>query len=183
MVNASEKIQKVRFEELFREYFSSLCYFAQKYTVDLDSAREIVHSVFVAIWEKRESFDFGQPAKSYLFTAVYNRSLNFLRDKKKFTDTDDTDFLLERGEADPDYMAEAELEGRIWKVIDRLPEKCREIFIMNRFDGKKYAEIASMLNISVKTVETQMTKALKALRSELADYLLVLWILILKNFW
>lgn len=171
-----------QFEALFREYFTSLCYFAQKYVADQDSAREIVHTVFISVWDNRNNFDFDKPAKSYLFTSVYNRSMNFLRDRKKFVSDPQGTTEEEQGAPDPDYMAEAELESRIWKVIDSLPDKCREVFVLSRFDGLKYAEIAGKLNVSVKTVETQMTRALKALRIELKDYLIILWIIMINFF-
>lgn len=162
-----------KFEILFKEHFTSLCYFAQKYLGDLDSSKEVVHAVFVKIWDNRSEFDFEKSAKSYLFTSVYNRSMNVLRDKKKFINSEDDnahDAVLETGEF-TDTMELAELEAHIKMAIQKLPEKCREIFELSRFEGKKYAEIAEHLKISVKTVETQMSKALKVLRVELKDYL------------
>ena len=182
MTKTSNSIEK-QFEALFKEHFTGLCYFAQKYVADMDTCKEIVHAVFVKIWENREEFDFNKPAKSYLFTSVYNRSLNVIRDKKKFATADDTEEnerLIETGEFS-DTMEVAELEGRIKSAIQKLPEKCREVFELNRYEGKKYAEIAEQLNISIKTVEAQMSKALKILRVELQDYLYVLIIILLKN--
>ncbi len=170
---------------MFRTYFSSLSYFAQKYISDLDTCKEIVHNVFINIWEKREEFDFEKPAKSYLFTSVYNRCMNFIRDNKKFK----TDVELEEINNISDLsqhsetIEAAELESKIWKVINSLPEKCREVFVLNRFEDKKYSEIAEHLNISVKTVETQMSKALKTLREHLKDYLHLLLFILLKNLW
>jgi RNA polymerase sigma-70 factor (ECF subfamily) len=179
----NEIILKNKFENLFKEHFTGLCYFAQKYLGDIDSSKEVVHSVFVKIWDKRADFDFEKSGKSYLFTSVYNRSMNVLRDNKKFASTDDNESYqasLEVGEF-TDTMELAELEGKIQMSIQKLPEKCREVFELNRFDGKKYAEIAKYLGISVKTVETQMSKALKILRIELKDYLYMFLLLILKN--
>ena len=72
------------FEQLFRKYFSDLTLFALKYTGDMDSAKEIVHTVFVNLWEKRERVNMDTPLRSYLFTSVYNRCLNYLRDQRKF---------------------------------------------------------------------------------------------------
>jgi RNA polymerase sigma-70 factor (ECF subfamily) len=174
----------IKYEELFRTYFPGLCYFAQKYISDLDSSKEIVHKVFVSIWEKRESFDFDKSAKSYLFTAVYNRCMNHVRDQKKFV----SDEVLELHNNDQnivntDHLEASELECRIWKIINNLPERCKEIFVLNRFEGKKYGEIAEELDISLKTVETQMSKALKILRDNLKDYLKILIIFIIKIIW
>lgn len=173
----------LKFEEMFRTYFSSLCYFAQKYIPDLDSSKEIVHSIFISIWEKREEFDFEKPAKSYLFTSVYNRCMNYIRDQKKFVDNENSEMLLENEAVYNDHLEAAELESRIWKVINSLPEKCREVFVLNRFEGKKYAEIADNLNISVKTVEAQMSKALKVLRDHLRDYIHLILFILIKNLW
>lgn len=179
----TDSILKQKFEDLFREHFTGLCYFAQKYLGDMDSSKDIVHSVFVKIWENRHEFEFEKPAKSYLFTSVYNRSMNFIRDHKKFAAAENDEIhsaSLETGEFS-DIMEVAELEGRIKQAISKLPEKCRQVFELNRFEGKKYAEIAEHLNISVKTVENQMSKALRVMREELKDYLYILILFILKN--
>lgn len=183
LTSRTREIIAVKYEEMFRTYFSSLCYFAQKYITDLDSCKEIVHKVFVSIWESRETFDFDKPAKSYLFAAVYNRSMNHIRDAKKFRNDYDLDVLNDNPvhAVNADHLEAAELETLIWNVIQTLPEKCREIFILSRFEEKKYGEIASTLNISVKTVEAQMTKALKVLRDNLKDYIHLFILFILKN--
>lgn len=182
MTTTSNKVD-LKFEELFRTYFTSLCYFAQKYIPDLDSSKEIVHNIFISIWEKREEFDFEKPAKSYLFTAVYNRCMNYIRDQKKFIDSESSEVMLEKESINDDHLEAAELESRIWNVIDDLPEKCREVFILNRFEGKKYAEIADQLKISVKTVEAQMSKALRVLRDNLKDYIHLILFILIKNLW
>ncbi len=171
-----DKHIKQKYEQLFRAYFTSLTYFAQKYVSDLDTAKEVVHNVFIKVWEKREVFDFDQSAKSYLYTSVYNRSLNYLRDHKKFV-AQEAALHSDEG-INNDHLEAAELESKIWQVIDSLPEKCKAIFIANRFEDRKYAEIAEEKGISVKTVETQMSKALKILRDHLKDYI-HLWILFL----
>jgi RNA polymerase sigma-70 factor (ECF subfamily) len=182
-LNPHDAILRHKFETLFREHFTGLCYFARKYTRDLDSAKEIVHSVFIRIWENRSEFDWEKPAKSYLFTSVYNRSLNFVRDNKKFVSHEEAAMnnLVIDESAFSDNLETAELEGKIKKTLQHLPERCREIFELSRFEGKKYTEIADHLNISVKTVETQMSKALNILKVELKDYLAVLILVLLKN--
>jgi RNA polymerase sigma-70 factor, ECF subfamily len=182
LVSTADHIINTKYEELFRSYFSSLCYFAHKYIRDFDTCKEIVHNVFVNIWEKRDEFDFNQPAKSYLFTAVYNRSMNHLRDRKKFVNDSVEDFIYipDENALQDKSLEAAELEAKIWKVINSLPEACKKIFMLNRFEGKKYAEIAEDLNISVKTVETQMSKALKTLREHLIDYIHLLVLFLIK---
>ena len=181
--NIEIKMDKRSFEELFRSFFPSLVLFAQKYVPDQDTAKDIVHNVFINLWEKRQQVDTGSPLKSYLFTSVHNRCLNYIRDQKKF-DKDDTIFqrLDSTDFSDGvDRLEEQELEQRIFDALQALPEKCREIFNMNRFDGLKYAEIAEKLGISVKTVETQMSKALKILREKLIDYLGMIILFILTH--
>ena len=153
--------------------------FAKKILVDEDDAREVVHQVFISIWEKRQEMDLSVSLKSYLFTSVHNRSLNVIRDRKKFSSAEVPDVA---GEWDVSSVIESmELEDKIMEVVSTLPEKCREVFELSRFDGLKYSEIAEHLQISVKTVENQMSKALKILREKLAKYLSILLWLILQS--
>ena len=177
------ELDKPAFETLFRSFFPGLVLFAQKYVPDQDTAKEVVHNVFLNLWEKREKVDMSTPLKSYLFTSVYNRCLNSIRDQKKF-DKDET--VFERLNSNDfidatDRLEEQELEQRIFDALQSLPEKCREVFMLNRFEGLKYGEIAEKHGISVKTVETQMSKALKILREKLSDYLTIIILFILTH--
>lgn len=169
------------FESVFREYFKPLVYYAVKLVHDQDSAKEIVHTVFIRLWEKREEIDMESSLRSYLFTAVHNRALNFLRDRSRFhgEDISEIGYGKEIGDEFRDRISEAETENRVISAIESLPERCREIFRLSRFEELKYREIAEKLKISVKTVEIQMSKALKILREELKDYLplLGLWLI------
>ncbi|MCK5066404.1 MAG: RNA polymerase sigma-70 factor [Bacteroidales bacterium] len=176
-VEMEGRLEGRNFEQLFRDYFPPLMAFARKILVDEDDAREVVHLVFIKLWEKRNEVDLSTSLKSYLFTSVHNRSLNVIRDRKKFSSGEVPEVA---GEWDVSAQIESmELEGKIREVIDSLPEKCREIFEMNRFEGLKYGEIASKLDISIKTVENQMSKALKILREQLGKYLtILLWLLL-----
>jgi RNA polymerase sigma-70 factor, ECF subfamily len=167
---------------MFREHATGLVFFARKYTGDLDSAKEIVQAVFIRIWENRAEFDWDKPPKSYLFTAVYNRSMNHLRDVRRFVSQEDVHLSADK--SGPAYLHEvetAELESRIQDAIRRLPEMCRKVFELSRFEGRKYPEIAELLQISVKTVESHMSKALALLREDLKEYLTLLLLLMLKN--
>ena len=176
-VEMEGRLEGRNFEQLFRDYFPPLMAFARKILVDEDDAREVVHLVFIKLWEKRNEVDLSTSLKSYLFTSVHNRSLNVIRDRKKFSSGEVPEVA---GEWDVSAQIESmELEGKIREVIDSLPEKCREIFEMNRFEGLKYGEIASKLDISIKTVENQMSKALKILREQLGKYpTILLWLLL-----
>ena len=161
------------FEAVFRQFFPALMTFARKYLQDEDSAREVVHIVMINLWEKREAIDASESLKPYLFKAVHNRCLNVMRDRRKFSEELVTEPLSDRDVQE--QMELMELDAKINQVIDSLPERCKEVFEMNRFEGKRYKEIAEALGISVKTVENQMSKALKILRDQLASYLTVLF--------
>ncbi len=161
------------FESLFREYFPFLVSFARKYVQDEEVRKDIVHNVFLNLWQKRDELDMGQTLKPYLFRSVHNRCLNHIRDHKKIIHHDlpqEENQVMSYLESDQ-QVQQSELEMKIKQVIDGLPDRCREIFVLSRFEEKKYAEIAEMLNISVKAVESQMSKALKVLRTELQEYL------------
>jgi len=162
-----------------------LSFFAVEYVKDHDIAREIVQEAFVNLWEKRNTIDTNRSPKSYLATTVRNRCLNYLRDHKKF-DQSILEFEgLDAGHdyAAPDHLVADELKVRIEEATNALPDKCREIFLLNRMEHKKYQEIADALNISVKTVEAQMSKALRVMRDKLAEFIsvFILIIEILKN--
>ncbi len=160
-------------EVLFRAHFDGLCRFAMGYVKDEGEAREIVQDAFVNLWEKRETIDPSKPVKSYLSSTVRNKCLNHLRDHKKFSG----DLLAlenlsaDKGYDQPDKLVEKEISDRIAFAIAELPEKCREVFLLNRHHHLKYQQIADKLEISVKTVETQMSKALQHMRIRLAEYL------------
>lgn len=157
-----------------------MCFFAQKYVKDFETSREIVQSAFISLWEKRETIDMDRPVKAYLAMIIANKCTNYLRDNRKFdSNILHLENLLEVPEYDgADSMVESELKLRIELSIAELPEKCREIFVMNRYENLKYQEIADKLQISVKTVETQMSKALQHMRVRLAEYLTVVGLLV-----
>ena len=171
---------KAQFEKLFKAHFSYLCNFAQQYVEDADTAQDICQRVFITLWEKRSEIDSQKSIKSYLFTAVRNRCLNYIRDNKKYRskilDIDCGDFEMGIEE---DYFEAEELQNRIKNALDQLPEKCRKVFEMSRFQQMKYREIAEELNISQKTVEAHMTKAMKELRKQLKEFVAILIFILL----
>ncbi|MEQ9468259.1 MAG: RNA polymerase sigma-70 factor [Ekhidna sp.] len=163
------------FEKIFKEYFPYLCSFAKKYVDDLDDCKDIVHNVFINLWQRQDEIDLTTSLKPYLFKSVHNRCLNHLRDRKKIVsheieiDNEKVTAYIESR----DYLEESELQARIVDAVDALPEKTKRIFKLSRFEGKKYLEIAEIEGISVKTVEDQMSKALRLLREKLKDYLII----------
>jgi RNA polymerase sigma-70 factor, ECF subfamily len=173
------KLDRKEFEALFRSRFQPLSLYGVRFVKDLDIAREIVQESFLALWEKRETMDGERSITGYLATSVRNRCLNYLRDNRKFVPA-----LLEAEHlypdltyTPPDALAGKELMEQIQSAIDELPERCREVFLLSRNDSLKYQEIAERLEISVKTVETQMSKALQHLRMRLGGYLTALVVL------
>jgi RNA polymerase sigma-70 factor, ECF subfamily len=172
------QLDQVAFEALFKSHFAQLCNFASGYVSDMDAARDICQNVFILLWKNREQINTDQNVRSYLFTSVKNRCLNYIRDQKKYrsrvldVDIQDIDISFEEIE-----LATDDLEIKIQKSLDALPEKCRQVFIMSRFEEKKYQEIAAALDISIKTVEAHMSRALRSLREDLKDHLYVLLLL------
>ncbi len=175
-----QQFDKENFEKLFRAEFKGLCFFAQKYVKDFDAAREIVQDSFISLWEKRATIDASRPVKSYLTTAIHNKCHNYLRDNRKFdTNLLQIENLLELSDdSGTDVLVEKELHQSIKLAIDELPEKCREVFLLNRYENLKYQQIADQLGISVKTVEAQMSKALRHMRIKLAGYMTLVLLLI-----
>jgi RNA polymerase sigma-70 factor, ECF subfamily len=166
-------ISRDDFEALFKNYYSSLCSYANQFLKDIDASEEVVQEVMFRIWTNRESLVIDSSMKSYLFRAVRNGSFNVMKHLKvreeyrswREHQGDDSHLSKE------DEMIASELEQKIREAIDKLPMERRKVFIMSRYDGLTYGQIAEKLNISVKTVENQMGKALKTLRVELSDYL------------
>lgn len=163
-----------QFEELFRGLFKPLCGFAVKYTGDLDAAKNLVHEVFISLWEKFDSLPKDTNYKSYCYTAVRNKCLNYLRDKKKFVMI--AEVPEDRITVSNTTLEISELQQSIEAAIASLPEKCRMVFELNRIEGLKYAEIAEKMNISIKTVEAQMSKALAVMKNHLSEFLTLVFI-------
>ena len=168
------------FEVLFKTYYPVLCIYAKKIVNDLDEARDIVQDVFVKIYDNRATMEINTSVKSYLYRSVHNACLNHL--KRKNTHNNHNEYLKyqTRWSDNHDTMEQAELEEKIWNIIQGLPEQCRRIFTMNRFEDLKNKEIAEKLGISIRTVETQISKALKVLREHLADFLMTFLLLALS---
>ena len=171
--NPYPTLDQSRFEELFKSHFQPLCRFANQYIQDEDSAQDICQKVFIQLWHKRQDIDPKQSIVSYLFTAVKNRCLNHIRDHKKYrSKVLDLDLAEEEWTFQEDRFVEEELKTKIAEALAALPEKCRKVFEMSRYQALTYKEIAEELEISQKTVEAHMSKAIKSLRMHLKDYLL-----------
>lgn len=162
---------KALFEESFHAFFEPMHRYACTLLRDHEQAQDVVQATFVKWWEAGTRIQNLDEARKYLYTAVYNTSLNVIRNDKSKKAQAETYKLQQVDSGNTtDGLVVAELDTRIKNTIETLPAQCKVIFCMSRFDGKTYAAIAHDLNISVKTVETQMGKALRILRENLAGY-------------
>ncbi len=165
------KSNEKAFEKLFHRYYGHLCLFASRIIQNDNAAEEIVQDFFVKLWEKREQITIETSVKSYLFRAVKNLCLNFIQhNKTKLRYAQSILAEVSNNQTDDDSFTEINLAEKIEESIQSLPTKRREIFRLSREEGLKYREIAEKLNISIKTVETQMGLAIKTLRYKLKSY-------------
>ncbi len=177
MTRENEIIRRIRqgdegqFESLFRSSYVSLVHYAKSLVRDHDTAEEIVQDFFFRFWQDREKIMIESSLNGYLFRAIHNRCIHWINHNNvvekharemTYTSTENTENPL-------DIYQYKELQLKIAKIIERLPERCGRIFYMNRFEGLKYAEIAKRLSVSVKTVEANMGKALKEFRRALTE--------------
>lgn len=165
---------KNQFEDCFRTYYKQLVVFAYKMVKRQDVAEDVVQQVFLNVWEHIEKMDMDKGISSYLYQSTRNRCLNHLSSAQqavtRHTDTPE-DLPVSNALVSTDKQLETkELLQRIQYAIQELPEKCREVFLLSREQSLTYKEIAAALDISVKTVENQMGKALKHLYARFGSY-------------
>jgi RNA polymerase sigma-70 factor (ECF subfamily) len=161
------------FEILFLRYYEPLCHYSFRFTKDMTASEDIVQEFFYNFWKNRESLNLKFSLHSYLFQSVMNNSLHYL--KSRAVRDEYCQEVRKRVEGEQSVeseggMIENELNEIILKTLQQMPERTARIFRMNRFEGKKYREIAEALSISVKTVEADMTRALQLFRESLSDY-------------
>jgi len=179
--------QKV-FESVYDKFFGPLYSYAREYVIDGEVASEIVQDTFLKLWEIRETIADNTTLQSFLYRITRNNCLNYLNHlkvQKKYLDytyLQKIELELNTGalnDNSADKIISEELERKIEKTIQSLPQKCKQIFLMSRLDEKKYREIAVELGISEKTIENQIQKALKLFRKHLTDYITALLIVLL----
>jgi RNA polymerase sigma-70 factor, ECF subfamily len=167
-----EDLAAKHFDNVFLKYHRELLDLSYNILRDKDSAKDVVQEVFTNLWKNRQTIQFGDQIKHYLFKATSHTSLNVLRNQKKSYRLDDYKEVLGlAAPTGPESAGFQELELRIRQAIDRLPAQCKAIFILSRHEGLKYQEIAETLSLSIKTVETQMGIALEKLRQDLKPFL------------
>lgn len=165
-------------ELLFRRFYRPLCTHAVRFVYAKDVAEDLVADVFYSFWNTRAYLTVNQSFRGYLFRSVRNRAYNYLAHELKPADSLDgaTDYPASTDEPDS-IMRFEELHHKVDTLVDGLPPQCRKVFILNRFEGRRAKDIAADLQISVRTVEVHIAKALSVLRHGLRDYWL-LWAVI-----
>jgi RNA polymerase sigma-70 factor (ECF subfamily) len=156
-------------ERHFQAHFEGLYRYAFTILRNNDDAKGAVQAVFVKLWEKRAGIDEKQSVQAYLYTAVYNYCLNVKRNEKVRRAYLENNQLTHQ--QFNDALVSRENIARITEALESLPPQCKQIFLKSRFEKKKYAEIAQDMNLSVKTIEVQIGKALKKLREQLSEVL------------
>jgi len=172
------KDDKNSFKDIFHDYYQPLCRLSQHYLEDEDESKGVVQEAFVKLWEIRHELNPESNLRNFLFTLVKNNCLNILKRRQILLKHHEKirwvemhyqyESLVRMGD---DYLEFNELKEKIDMAIRNLPEHCRAVFEMSRFEDLKNREIAEKLGVTQKTVEAHLTKALKLLRNDLKDYL------------
>ena len=177
-------LTELAFQSLFKSHFSLLCAYCQyRFQFDLDTAKEAVHTSFIKLWENRRNLTINNSTDAFLFRIVKNTCLDIKRHQKVVYQHQQ--FILKQVSeestiTDADFADLRMLRQTIDKTVAEMPHQMRKVFELSRYEGLKYAQIASLLNISVKTVEVHMSRALLKLRKRLIDYTAVLSALMLS---
>ena len=176
-----EKDRRV-FEQYYKDHYRLFFVAAFKYLGDAGQAEEVVNDVFVTLWQNAEKISIQSSLKAYLHRSVINRSLNLL-DKNKRDHQQQENSLQSEEAAESKELETNELKIRLYQAIDQLPEQCRKVFRMSRFEQLRQQEIADRLGISIKTVKNHITNALQQLKRVLDDWHnLPLWVFLFNYF-
>lgn len=170
------------FESYYKDHYKELFIASYKYVKESALAEEIVNDVFLKIWEDAEKINIETSLKAYLYRAIINRSINALNKQKRESLQQKELAGLQEDRYDVKEMEVNELKVRLYKAIDELPEQCRKVFMMSRFEGRKQQEIADHLGISIKTVKNHITHALKELSKVTGLPALTIYMLLLEFF-
>lgn len=179
LLEAIREGDETAFEMIFKEYYQALCRYANSFLNDREEAEEVVQAGFLNIWEKRHNLVVTTSLKAYLYQSIRNRCLNVIKHEKVKQQHAHYETVMSVNHADStaNEVLSNELEQKIYVAMQALPEQCRLVFKLSRFEELKYQEIADQLNISVKTVENQIGKALKIMREQLREYLPIILLL------
>lgn len=152
-------------EDTFKCYYRPLNLYAIHYLKDLDEAEDVVQECFADLWERLNSNKPVSDIKSYLYRMVRNKCIDHLREEMSVM-RDVLPVDLDSIVSDDESEKTSRIEARLWTAIDNLPERCREIFLLNKCDGLKYQEVADKMGLSIHTVDNQISKALRLLRNK-----------------
>lgn len=172
LIEGLKQGNRIIYDYLFHLYYSGLVVYVKSIIENSQAAEDIVQDFFISIWVNREKFAISKSIKSYFFTSVRNRSIDLIRQQK--TKPEKTPIFPEElpdSDNSYNYLIESELRTMIDRAMAKLPPACREVFILNRFEGIKPSEIAIQKGISVRTVEAHIGKALKIMKQELEKYM------------
>lgn len=173
MEESNDRIDMQEVERLFRSEHKKLCNTANRIVNDRDASQDIVQEVFIKFWNKRHELKIETSATAYLLKAVINTCLNYLESNKrqfKLREDISTDHIAGLADQESKDLEDKELQARLEMAIEKLPPKCKTIFVLCKYEGMKYQQVADHLSISLKTVENQMGIALQKLREDLKDY-------------
>jgi len=182
-IAALRKGEKNAFEEIYNDFFGVLYHLCNQYLHDERVAEEMVQDTFMKLWEIRQTLNDQVNLRNFLYTITKNNCLNYLRNQKislKYQDNVkylEMQFNYEALEKLGNYLQFEELKTKIDEAISNLPTEVIETFSLSRFEDLSYKEIAERQNISIKTVEARISKALRILRVELKDYLPVIYLI------
>lgn len=164
LINRIKQDDQTAFRAIFDRYYKLLLAVAINFLKDINAAKDIVQEVFFQVWKKRQTININTSVEAYLKRAVINRSLNLIKYQKRLTGDENLAVKANDSPSALEELQAEELQDALQKALDGLPERCRLIFVMRRMEGLSHKEIAEKLEISPKTIENQMTKALKVLK-------------------
>lgn len=162
------------FEQMYRHYFPRLSQFVFRYIHSEEIAQDVVQNVFFGVWKNRKNLKANGRLRSYLYTAARNQALKYLRSDVDYYELEDISELKSQAINPEEKLSFNEFEQAVMEAVQELPERRRQIFLMHREDDLTYREIAEILGISIKTVETQISRSLKSLRKALSHFLSIL---------
>lgn len=181
---------ELAFEKVFKSNHSQIVGFCSQFIHDRDKAKSLAQEAFINLWLNREKIETLNGIKAFLFTYAKSSCLNYIRHRKIISKYEDIQLQSKEDQLNREVLESfdfnslefTELEDLIMKSINDLPDQCRRVFMLSRFEGKMNKEIGADLNISVKSVEANMTRALKSLRADLAEYLPVILVQLIMQY-
>lgn len=159
-------------EQLFKEHYEALFRYAFSILKNEEDAKDVLQVVFINLWERRETLHINSSSRAYLYRSVYNESLNYIKKEGVRQKHETGAFALQENIRQEDAEDAGIWQQKIDQVLEQMPPQCKTVFLKSRIENKKYAEIAVELDISVKTVEAHMSKALKIIRTMVGVFIL-----------